>query len=51
MTYLAATSAFGGEIDLGPFVWYMAIFAVIDIVIIALYGPAHLSRKAERQTA
>jgi membrane protease YdiL (CAAX protease family) len=51
MTYLAATGAFGGEIDLGPFVWYMAIFAVIDIVIVALYGPAHLSRKAERQKA
>jgi membrane protease YdiL (CAAX protease family) len=51
MTYLAATGAFGGEIDLGPFVWYMVIFAVINVIIVVLYGPKHLSRKAERQTA
>jgi membrane protease YdiL (CAAX protease family) len=51
MTYLAATSAWGGEIDMGPFVWYIGVFAVINIIIIATYGPAHLSRKAGRQTA
>ena len=50
MTYVAATSAFGGEIDIGPFAWYLGIFAVIDVVILVLYGPKHLSRKAERQT-
>ena len=51
MSYFAATGAWGGEIDMGPFAWYMGIFAVINVVIIAIYGPTHLSRKAERQTA
>ena len=51
MSYLAATSAWGGEIDMGPFVWYMGIFAVINIIIIAVYGAKNLSRKAKRQTA
>jgi hypothetical protein len=51
MSYLAATSAWGGEIDMGSFMWYMGMFAVINIVIVAFYGPVHLSRKAERQMA
>ena len=51
MSYLAATSAWGGEIDMGPFVWYMGIFAVINVAIVVIYGPEHLSRKAERQMA
>jgi hypothetical protein len=51
MSYLAATSAWGGEIDMGPFMWYMGMFAVIDVIIIAVYGAKNLSRKAERQMA
>ena len=51
MSYLAATSAWGGEIDMGPFVWYMGMFTVINVVIIAIHGAKNLSRQAERQTA
>jgi membrane protease YdiL (CAAX protease family) len=51
MTYVLVTGAFGGDIDLGPFVWYLAVFAVINGIIVAVYGPKHLSRQAERQMA
>jgi hypothetical protein len=41
----------GTGIDLSAIVWFGVLFAVMAIAVIVFYGPKHLSRKAERQTA
>jgi membrane protease YdiL (CAAX protease family) len=41
----------GVGINLPVQIWYIGIVALTVVVIVAIYGPAHLSRKAERQMA
>jgi membrane protease YdiL (CAAX protease family) len=51
MTYFTVANPWGVGLAIDVLWWYIGFFAVIAVAIVAIYGPKHLSRRAERQTA